>query len=269
MIIGNGSMEDVIAGLHAEAEAGTGEEVAASAVTAAADPDAAEDWRNLEASYYPLICTSRTDASDALVCAMLREVLPLRSSALFYFSGLPQRFRAWVESLANECGASLEWSDTALWECAPGCFVENDRPDFRAALQRCSRLYDEPPAPVPAPAQAAVATEAEAEADSAPELEVAPLRLEHVGLVVAHWSDNQAGREGGRWGGLLAPRAVRGGLDLGVCGTFILSPFSNLCFVCVVCVCSVRLLRVSDVVCARTLPPGRGRHLRQRHWWNT
>ena len=190
LIIGNGSMEEVMADLHAEAKAVSGDEVAASAVAVSADPAVAvvDDWRNLEASYYPLICTPNTSASDALACAMLRESLPLGSSrALFYFSCFPRRFRPWVEALAKELGATLEFSSTALWECEPGAFVENDRPDFREALQRCSRLYDRDQAGPASDEPAAPAHAASVAVAPAPELELAPLRMEHAELVVANW----------------------------------------------------------------------------------
>jgi GNAT superfamily N-acetyltransferase len=191
LIFGNGCMETIVNELHQRESQSVNDIIPATDSSNSISkgmPDES-NWRNQDVSFYVSLCTTASSESDAIGINMLRHLVPLRS-APFFFSAIPMRFESALIALNKELGdaARIDWNPTGVVETIDCIRTEN--PERRHILDECARKYNG------ATSATAVASAA-ASSDTAcvhpvsnccaSGIYIAPLRLDHVELIVRHW----------------------------------------------------------------------------------
>jgi hypothetical protein len=201
LLYGDGCMEECVQELRKKQaeEAAKAADASGSATTPAATGAAESDeddhsWMNAPVSFFVSFATNGSGAAaDARVLEMLRALVPLRAST--FFSCIPARFETHLQSLSKETfsPAKLNFNHSRLWDCKPGKLVPVDT-DSAASGDAAHASSDGSVASAPSPSAGTAASAATSSSSPSPSprplaagFTIAPLREEHVDLVVSNW----------------------------------------------------------------------------------
>lgn len=202
LIFGNGDMETVVATLR-ETEARAATAAASTRVNsanAAAAAGTPGTWKLNAVDFYVCLASTGTPEADAVAIEMVRELLPLHSGS-FWFSCISARFEPLLLQMQKEYSSAahaqtvrLDWDRNGQWEVTPETLRRTENPEHRRILDECARKYNRNAAAgkldssnSSVSGSAAVHPVESLPPPSEGEVYLAPLREEHVGLVVRNW----------------------------------------------------------------------------------
>jgi hypothetical protein len=151
LMYGNGVVADTIRAAFA-----------ATGVSARAEASHDDDMHHTETAFYVTFFTESDAESHALVATMMRSEVPVNEP--FFFSCIADEYTNLIISFATDVGAALELSGCYKWEAAP-----TRAQALLAAGGEIAASAASPSSPLDAG------------------VTVAPLRIEHVQLVVDNW----------------------------------------------------------------------------------